>query len=147
MIEPNFIVLVAGTFDGIHLGHLKLLEFARKTGLKKNKSKNVKIWVIIARDSNVLKIKGKLPIHNQTERMRIIKSLKQVDNAILGHQIDFFRSVEKIRPDLIVLGYDQSLLIEKLLKGRGYKVNRAPSYKQEKIKTKYLKKSKFQKSI
>ncbi len=148
MPNNQFNVLVAGTFDGIHAGHLKLLEFARKSGLKQKKNnQTVKLWVIIAQDSNVLKIKGKLPVHNQNERKLIAQSIKLVDEAIIGMKFDFFKTVEKIKPDLIVLGYDQSKTIENILKEKGYKAIRASAYKKNKIKTRILKENKFQNNL
>lgn len=95
-------VLAFGSFDVLHQGHLSYLEQARKLGDR--------LVVIIGRDKNVKKVKGILPIMKQSHRLRLVKALKPVDEAILGHDEDFFQSVIKVKPDIIALGYDQKML-------------------------------------
>jgi FAD synthetase len=41
-------------------------------------------------------------------RVRIVNALKPVDEAILGGSGDMYETVERIRPDIIVLGFDQT---------------------------------------
>jgi FAD synthetase len=63
---------------------------------------------VIARDSNVLKFKGVKPIFNEKIRKRIVSSLKPVDIAILGfRKFSIEKIIKKIKPDIIVFGYDQ----------------------------------------
>ena len=56
----------------------------------------------------------------------IIQSLKPVDKVILGNEgSDRLKVVEKIKPDIIILGYDQTWDKEELkkeLKKRGLKI-------------------------
>ena len=47
------VVLASGTFDLLHLGHVKYLEEAKKTG-----GPNAKLVVIVARDKTVEKRKA-----------------------------------------------------------------------------------------
>ena len=91
-------VLVAGTFDIIHPGHIYLLTEASKLG---------DVTAIIARDENVKRIKGKQTVFTEDERRLIVGSLKMVDQAVLGDPTDFFTKVKEIRPDIILLGPDQ----------------------------------------
>jgi FAD synthetase len=98
-------VFVGGTFDIIHPGHIELLKFASQYG---------DVYVTVARDVNVKKFKGREPILNEEERLEIIKSIRYVKEAILGDQEDILRSVEKIRPDYLILGPDQKIEEEKL---------------------------------
>ena len=92
-------VAVAGTFDIIHPGHIYLLKEASKYG---------ELHVIIARDNNVKKIKGKRPIFDENERKLIIENMKLVKKAYLGDLNDFFKVIKLIDPDIIFLGPDQN---------------------------------------
>jgi FAD synthetase len=91
-------VIVAGTFDIIHPGHIYFLREASQYG---------DLYVIIARDTNVKKIKGKKPIFDENERRLIIENMKVVKKTYLGDTDDFFKAIEEIDPDIIFLGSDQ----------------------------------------
>lgn len=98
------VVLASGVFDLLHLGHVRFLEDAKKAGGPK-----AKLIVIIAKDSTVEKMKGKKPIMSEEERLALVKSLKVVDDAVLGYEgLDIGEVVEKINPDVIALGWDQA---------------------------------------
>ena len=64
-----------GVFDLLHVGHLNLLE----------KCKEMCNYLIVGvcNDDYVKNIKNKEPIFTQEDRLRIIKSLKCVDDAVL----------------------------------------------------------------
>ena len=95
------IVLASGTFDLLHLGHVRFLEEAKKAG-----GKNAELIVIVARDSTVKARKGKKPIMPEDQRRALVESLKVVDEAILGWE-DF--SISKVidRINVIAVGHDQ----------------------------------------
>jgi len=98
------IVLASGVFDLLHLGHVKFLEEAKKTG-----GKNAELLVIIARDSTVEKTKGRKPIMSENQRRALVESLKVVDKAVLGFEdFDIQDVIAKIKPDVIALGHDQA---------------------------------------
>src|SRR5512136_323340 len=98
------IVLASGVFDLLHLGHVKFLEEAKKTG-----GKNAELLVIIARDSTVEKTKGRKPIMSENQRRALVESLKVVDKAVLGFEdFDIQDVIAKIKPDVIALGHDQT---------------------------------------
>ena len=97
------IVLASGVFDLLHLGHVKFLEEAKRAG-----GKSAELIVIVARDSTVEKRKGKKPVVPESQRRALVESLKVVDEAILGYEsFDIGKVVEKIRPNVIAVGYDQ----------------------------------------
>ncbi|MDH7477908.1 MAG: FAD synthase [Candidatus Bathyarchaeota archaeon] len=97
------IVLASGTFDLLHLGHVRYLEEAKKAG-----GPNAKLVVIVARDSTVKKRRGTKPIMSENQRRALVGSLKVVDEAILGYEdFDIEKVIEKIHPDTIALGYDR----------------------------------------
>ena len=98
------LVLASGVFDLLHLGHVRFLEEAKKAG-----GKDAKLIVIIARDSTVEKTKGRKPIMSEDQRRALVESLKVVDEAVLGYEsLDIGEVIEKIKPDVIALGYDQT---------------------------------------
>jgi len=97
------IVLASGVFDLLHLGHVKFLEEAKRAG-----GKSAELIVIVARDSTVEKKKGKKPVVPESQRRALVESLKVVDEAILGYEsFDIGKVIEKIRPNVIAVGYDQ----------------------------------------
>ena len=98
------IVLASGTFDLLHLGHVKFLEEAKKVG-----GVNSELVVIVARDITVKERKGKKPVMPEDQRRALVESLKVVDDAILGLEgFSIGEVIDKLKPDLIAVGYDQN---------------------------------------
>lgn len=93
-------VLIGGTFDLLHPGHIHYLREAHKRGL---------VYAVVARDSVVKKIKGREPIFDERSRLTLVSSLKYVYEAMLGDEEDFMKPVIKVRPDVILLGPDQPI--------------------------------------
>jgi len=97
------VVLASGVFDLLHLGHVRFLEEARRAG-----GENAKLIAIIATDNTVEKSKGRKPIMSEDQRCALVKSLRVVDEAVLGYEnMDIGEVIDKIKPDVIALGYDQ----------------------------------------
>ncbi len=92
-------VLAGGVFDIIHPGHIHTLNAAKALG-------DVLV-VAIATDKIAQKMKKRPPLHNQELRCELVRSLSMVDSAIIGHEDDIFETVKDVKPDVIVLGYDQ----------------------------------------
>jgi FAD synthetase len=98
------VVLASGVFDLLHLGHVRFLEEARRAG-----GENAKLIAIIATDNTVEKSKGRKPIMSEDQRCALVKSLRVVDEAVLGYEnMDIGEVIGKIKPDVIALGYDQA---------------------------------------
>jgi len=93
------IVLAGGVFDIIHPGHIHTLNAAKALG-------DVLV-VAIATDKTAKKMKKRQPLHDQELRRQLVSCLSMVDSAIIGHEDDIFETVREIKPDTIVLGYDQ----------------------------------------
>jgi cytidyltransferase-like protein len=104
------IVLVGGTFNLVHQGHIFFLNRAKELGNY--------LVVVIATDKTVMKNKGVLLLPAE-KRRQIIEKLGIADRVVVGSDSDFFKTVNNERPDIIALGYDQELkkeLIKKIKK-------------------------------
>jgi len=93
------IILAGGVFDIIHPGHIHTLNAAKALGGV--------LVVAIATDKTAKKMKKRLPLHNQELRCELVSCLSMVDKAIVGHEDDIFQTVKEVKPNIIVLGYDQ----------------------------------------
>ena len=93
------IVLAGGVFDIIHPGHIHTLNAAKALGGV--------LVVAIATDKTAEKMKKRLPLHNQELRRELVSCLSMVDKAIVGHEDNIFQTVKEVKPNIIVLGYDQ----------------------------------------
>ncbi len=98
-LSTKKIVLAGGVFDIIHPGHIHTLNAAKALGGI--------LVVAIATDKTAKKMKKRSPLHNQELRRELVSCLSMVDKAIVGHEDDIFQTVKEIKPNIIVLGYDQ----------------------------------------
>ena len=106
------VVLASGTFDLLHLGHVRFLEEAKKAG-----GKDAELVVIVARDNTVKARKGKGPVMPEDQRRALVESLRVVDEAILGlEDFSIDQVIEKIKPDVIAVGHDQDGIEKEVLK-------------------------------
>ncbi len=131
--------MVFGTFDNLHPGHLSYFSQADKLGQE--------LIVVVARDKNVLKIKGRLPQENEIIRIRKIRvQLKELGHeakVVLGSLSNNWLVLKKYQPDIICLGYDQKVdlqqLKDELVKSRLFcKIKRLKPYCPEKYKSSYF---------
>lgn len=126
-------VLVFGTFDILHPGHIDFLRQAKKLGDY--------LIVSLAREKFVKQIKGHKPLHSEKQRKQMLEGLKIVDKAVLGATDDYIKHIVSQKPDIIALGYDQTVFTQKLkskLMGAGLgkvKVVRLKSYRAKIYKT------------
>jgi FAD synthetase len=130
-------IMVFGTFDGLHKGHLFFFKQARKLSGKSF------LIVSIARDKNVWKIKGRSPRLSERLRMRLVKKNKLVDKVVLSGAKNHLPHILKERPDVIALGYDQKAYVKNLksdLVSRGLKVRvvRIKPYREKIYKNQLL---------
>ena len=99
-------VLVFGTFDILHPGHVYFLNQSKKLGDF--------LYVVVSRDETVKELKGKYPENDELARLGNIKKVSVVNQAILGNLEDKYKVLEKIKPDIIALGYDQKFFTDNL---------------------------------
>jgi len=133
-------VLVFGTFDIIHPGHLNFLKEAKKHGDF--------LIVVVARDLTVKTIKGSFPDNTEQKRLSDVKKLGIADKILLGNIEDKYKVIEEIRPDVICLGYDQNsftqnLDVELLKRKVQARTIRLPPYKHERYKSSKIKIQKY----
>lgn len=97
--KEAFKVMISGTFDIVHTGHIFLINQAAKIG---------EVHVIVARDSSVKNFKGRPPIFPEKQRLAIIRSVKNVKWAELGSDTeDWVLRIVEVCPDLFLLGPNQ----------------------------------------
>ena len=93
------VVLAGGVFDIIHPGHIYTLNAAKELG-------DVLV-VVVATNNTAVKMKKRQPLHNQEQRQELVNSLEMVDLCLIGQEDDIFKTVDRVRPQIIALGYDQ----------------------------------------
>ncbi len=130
-------VMVFGTFDVLHKGHLFLFLEAKKH--------DDFLIVIVACDKTTHKVKGHKTTFSEEKRLKAVQSVPEVNFAALGHTGDVYRVLEEYSPDVICLGYDQQAFTDKLqdeLKKRKItaKIIRLPPYNPEEFKSTLIKK-------
>ena len=95
------IVLAGGVFDIIHPGHIHTLNDAKELG-------DVLV-VVVATDKTAIKMKKREPLHSAELRQELVSSLNMVDLCIIGDEDDIFKTVDLVKPQIIALGYDQTV--------------------------------------
>ena len=93
-------VMVNGTFDVLHPGHIALLNTARSYGDY--------LIVAIDTDRRVKELKGEQrPINNQNDRRIMLANLKAVDIVeIFDSKEELIMLMERYKPDVYVKGSD-----------------------------------------
>ena len=79
------------------------------------------LYVIVSRDVNVSH--KPMPIIPEQQRLEMVAALKPVDFALLGSLTDYFEPIFEIKPDIVVLGFDQEFQEKELkeaLNKRGF---------------------------
>ena len=97
--EGPYEIMIAGTFDIIHPGHIHYIQEAAQYG---------KVTVIIARDHTVQRIKQRKTVLDEEMRSTIVQSIKGVDKVILGNENGvWYDPVLKVNPHLFLMGCNQ----------------------------------------
>jgi len=111
------VVFIGGGFELIHYGHVYTISKARSLGDL--------LVVSVARDSTIRKRKNREPLVSEEDRVRLLSSLRDVDAAILGVEGDIYVTLQKVKPDIVALGYDQYHMEDEVMreaKRRGMKL-------------------------
>lgn len=93
-------IVVNGTFDVLHRGHIELLKYAAVLGSY--------LLVCIDSDERVSQLKGPTrPINTQEDRKVVLQNLRSVDAvAIFGSDEELRRILSNYRPDIMIKGSD-----------------------------------------
>ena len=93
-------IIVNGTFDILHRGHIELLEYAKSLGEF--------LLVCIDTDRRVAELKGQdRPINNQNDRQFMLNGLKAVDAVwTFDSEADLENICQMYQPDIMVKGSD-----------------------------------------
>ena len=93
-------IIVNGTFDILHVGHIALLEYARSLGDQ--------LLVCIDSDRRVKELKGESrPINNQYDRIRMLCALRSVDMVwVFDTKEKLIEQIKLYQPDIMVKGSD-----------------------------------------
>lgn len=93
-------VIVNGTFDILHRGHLELLEHAKSCGDY--------LVVAIDTDRRVKELKGNTrPVNTQNDRKYHLEMLKPVDEVrLFDNKEELVQIIEDYKPDIMVKGSD-----------------------------------------
>ena len=111
------VVFIGGGFELIHYGHVYTISKARGLGDA--------LVVSVARDSTIRKRKKREPLIGEEDRVRLLSSLREVDAAMLGVEGDIYLTLQKVKPDIVALGYDQYHMedeVKREAKKRGMKL-------------------------
>lgn len=101
------VVMVFGTFDGLHNGHRAFLRQAKSYGDY--------LIAVLAPDRIVWQLKRRRPFRKVASRLRELKREKMVDKVVIGDkELGSWRVITRYRPAVIALGYDQTALGENL---------------------------------
>ena len=95
--EGRKVAFTNGCFDLLHIGHLELLENARKLG---------DILIVgLNSDDSVRRLKGpQRPINTQLDRARILAALEVVDYVVIFNEDTPLELIQTIKPDFLING-------------------------------------------
>jgi D-beta-D-heptose 7-phosphate kinase/D-beta-D-heptose 1-phosphate adenosyltransferase len=92
-------VFTNGCFDILHVGHMRLLEFAKSCGDY--------LVVGLNSDRSIKSIKGDdRPIIHQEERKEMLQAIRWVDDVVVFHEPNPLSLIKKIQPYILVKGAD-----------------------------------------
>jgi glycerol-3-phosphate cytidylyltransferase len=92
-------VITFGTFDVLHVGHVRLLRRARELGDR--------LVVGVSSDELNMRKKGRAPVFDESERMEILAGLRCVDKVFLEESLELKRDyVLAEQATVLIMGHD-----------------------------------------
>jgi D-beta-D-heptose 7-phosphate kinase/D-beta-D-heptose 1-phosphate adenosyltransferase len=98
MNSSENLIFTNGCFDLIHVGHIRLLEFAASLGT---------LIVGLNSDASVKRLKGSTrPINPSNERKEVLQAIKHVSEVIIFEEDTPLDLIKKLSPRILVKGGD-----------------------------------------
>ncbi len=130
--DKDRLVFTNGCFDGLHAGHLALLEFARKQGDR--------LIVGLNSDNSVRELKGKgRPQYGADRRAHDILQSGHADAVVIFEERTPGKIIAYLRPDVLVKGSDyrpETIVGADTVRGNGGRVlifPRIPGYSSSEL--------------
>ena len=94
------VVAVSGYFNPLHVGHLEMIQKAKKLGDK---------LVAIVNNDYQVGLKGSVPFMSESDRLKIVAALREVDKVFLSIDSDktVCKSLAKLKPNIFANGGDR----------------------------------------
>lgn len=94
-------IIVNGSFDIVHLGHIRLLQYAKCFP-------SAYVYVLIDTDRRIKELKGDdRPINSQHERLVLLSELKSVDRVdTFDTDEELVNLIRNYDPDIMIKGSD-----------------------------------------
>lgn len=101
--KKPIVVAVSGYFNPLHVGHLEMIQKAKKLGDK---------LVAIVNNDHQVGLKGSVPFMSEGDRLKIVAALRDVDQVFLSIDYDktVCKSLAKLRPNIFANGGDRHSL-------------------------------------
>lgn len=108
--KKPIVVAVSGYFNPLHVGHLEMIEKAKKLGDK---------LVVIVNNDKQVALKGRVSFMSEKDRVKIISALKHVDKVVLAiddykipsGEVPVIKTLAKLKPDIFANGGDRKSLM------------------------------------
>ena len=97
MIGKKTVVYTSGTFDMLHINHLRLIEYARRLG---------DILIVGVNTDELVASYKSTPMIPFEDRIALMRAIKGPDLVIPQHSLDHKDKVKKLKFDVFVVGDD-----------------------------------------
>lgn len=97
MIGKKTVVYTSGTFDMLHINHLRLLEYAKGCG---------DILIVGVNTDELVSSYKATPMIPFEDRIALMRAIKGPDLVIPQHSLDHRDKVKKLKMDVFVVGDD-----------------------------------------
>lgn len=97
MINGKTVVYTSGTFDMLHINHLRLIEYARGLG---------DILIVGVNTDELVASYKSTPLIPFEDRIALMRAIKGPDLVVPQHSLDHTDKVKKLKFDVFVVGDD-----------------------------------------